>query len=101
MNLILFGIWDIPVSTYLIIYLGLGILGFLLCYFHKYFIFAVFPVLLWLCISDFNQFYSNQITPHPQYVFQVVLAMITAFSATIFGTILNRRKLKNKFPNLL
>lgn len=94
MNLILFGIWDIPVSSYLLTYLSLGVLGFFLCYFHRFFAFVFIPLLIWLCISDFNEFYKYQVTPASAYVFQVVVAMTFAFSTTICGTILNWRKQK-------
>ncbi len=96
MSILLFGIWDIPISNYWLFYLALGIIGFLLCYFKRYFLALVLPIIIWFSMSDFQSFYQSRqgIYPSNDYVFLAVIAMVLALLASVLGAILNSRKLK-------
>ncbi len=95
MIILLFGIWDKSINDYWLFYFVLGIIGFLLCYFRRYFLALMLPVVIWFSISDFQSFYqSNQgIYPGNDYVFQAGIAMILALLASVLGAVMNNRKL--------
>ena len=95
MTILLFGIWDKPVSDYWLFYCVLGIVGFLLCYFRRYFLVLILPVIIWFSNLDIQSFYQSRqgIYPGNGYVFLAVATMILALLASVFGAILNNRKL--------
>lgn len=96
MNILLFGIWDKSINDYWLFYCVLGIVGFLLCYFRRYFLALMLPVIIWFSISDFLSFYQVRHTIYPgnNYVFQAGIAMMLALLASIFGTMISNRKSK-------
>ena len=96
MSILLFGIWDIPISNYWLFYFALGIIGFFLCYFKRYFLVLILPVIIWFSISDFQSFYQSKqgIYPGNDYVFLAVTSMVLALLASVLGAMLNSKKLK-------
>ena len=96
MEILLFGIWDIPVSNYWFFYGFFGVVGFLLCYFNRYLVVLVVPIIVWFAVSDVQHFYhSINVRPEDSYIFSAVLAMVLAFVLTILGLVVNIRKTKH------
>ena len=93
-SLFLFGIWETPLSNYWLFYLGFGLLGFALCYFHRLFIIPVIPLLLWFAISDLKDFYHYQALLNNNYIFQVIIAIFTSLMMFISGAFLNAQESK-------
>ncbi len=54
MEFLLFGYWGTPISSYLIVYFGLGAIGFLAAYFHRYLLALIIPIIVWFSISDYQ-----------------------------------------------
>lgn len=96
MELLLFGFWDIPISYYWLFYGILGLVGFLLCYFNRYLLALVIPIIVWFAVSDFQHFYKSlNVNPSDSYVFSAFLAMLFAVAVSVFGAIANKRKVKH------
>ncbi|MEJ7861569.1 MAG: hypothetical protein WKF90_08025 [Pyrinomonadaceae bacterium] len=96
MNILLFGIWETPISDYWFFYFVLGIAGFLLCYLNRYLLVLVIPVIIWFSVSDFQNFYhSVNVRPDSLYIFWAFLSMMLAMTASVFGALMNKRKVKS------
>lgn len=93
MEILLFGVWDVPVSSYLWPYLLLGLIGSIACYLNRYFLVLIIPIILWFAISDFRRFYRYDIGPNNEYVFFVGLSILLAMAAAIGASVLNKRKI--------
>ncbi len=95
MEILLFGFWDIPISYYWLFYGIFGLVGFLLCYFNRYLIALVIPIIVWFAVSDYQYFYHIiNLRPDDSYIYSAVLAMVLAIAASVFGDVLNKRKVK-------
>lgn len=92
LSILFLGIWDIPVSSYWIFYLALGLLGFAICYYQRLFIIGILPVLIWFAISDFERFYRYQVSPSNSYVFSVSISICLAICLSLIGTYFNWKK---------
>lgn len=92
MKIFFFGMWDMPITSYLLVYLALGVVGFLAAYVHRYLLGVIVPIIIWFAISDFREFYRSNIGPDPMYVFQVTLSMILAVTVSVYGAFLQRRR---------
>ncbi len=92
MKFLLFGFWDIPVSSYLMFYGALGIAGFFFSYLHRYLLALAIPVIVWFAVADFQGFYRYNVGPANDYVFLVSLSMVFAVIASLAGAALNNRK---------
>lgn len=89
--LLLFGVWEIPLTDYLYFYLALAVIGFVLCYVLRSSIFVVVPVIAWFAVNHVSRFYRYQVGPQPEYAFQVFLAIAAAVGFSVYGLILNKR----------
>jgi hypothetical protein len=95
MNILLFGIWEMPVTNYLYFYLLAGLVGFILCYFNRYLLPLVAIALLWFSITDFTYFYHIiNLRPDNSYIFKATLSMIFAILASVVGAIVNLKKVR-------
>ncbi len=92
MEFLLFGYWGTPISSYLIIYFGLGAVGFLAAYFHRYLLTLIIPIIVWFSVSDYQGFYRYNVGPDNSYVFFVTIAMVLAVAASIIGAVLGKKK---------
>lgn len=96
MEILLFGIWETPVSYYWLFYGIVGLLGFLLCYLNRYLIVLIIPIIVWFAVSDYQYFYHKvNVIPDDSYIFSAVFAMVLALVATVFGFVMNMRKTKS------
>ena len=89
-------LWDVPITNYWFFYLIFGMIAFALCFYKRFFIYAIIPILLWFCIADMHSFYyqdlgSNKVGPEGDYIFQVAISMIFALALAVLGTYLNWR----------
>jgi len=92
MRLLMFGIWDIPISLYWLFYFVLGIIGFAVSYFNRYLFLLAVAVISTFSILDFSDFFGSVTTPSEYYVFQVAISMTFAVLASLAGAILNQKK---------
>lgn len=53
--------WSVPITDYWLFYLVFGIIGFVLCFYSRFFITFVVPLLLWFCIADLRSFYHQDL----------------------------------------
>lgn len=86
--------WSVPITDYWLFYLVFGIIGFVLCFYSRFFITFVVPLLLWFCIADLRSFYhqdlgSKQLGPSNDYVFGVAVSMLITLGLSGLGTYLN------------
>jgi|GEM_PF-5306074 len=96
---ILLGISPPPILRILLAFLIVALIGFALCYLHRYFIFVVLPVFLWLAyylVTDLWFFAS----PSSGYMMFVYLMVLIDFLAIIFGAVLSWKKHKSSFSKL-
>jgi len=92
MEILLFGYWGVPISSYLVVYFGLGAVGFLAAYFHRYFLALIIPIIVWFFVSDYRGFYRYNVGPENSYVFFVTIAMVLAVAASIIGAVIGKKK---------
>ena len=92
MGIFLFGIWDIPVSSYVMLYVALGVVGFALTFLHRYFLVAAIAGIGWLAFKDFGDFYRYQVNPSDFYVLQVTASIAFSILASAAGAILSGRR---------
>ena len=95
-------VWDVPLTDYLLFYFVFGIVGFGVCFAHRFFIASIVPLLLWFCIADIRSFFhqdlgSNKLGPDGIYIFIVAVSMIFAGALAVYGAYLNWRKNRFRF----
>ncbi len=94
MDIFFLGVWEIPISSYLLFYILLGSVGFLVCYWNRYFLALIIPIVGWFVIGDFQDFYRYNVGPPADYLLQVVLSMVFAVAAPLIGAIVSKRKIR-------
>lgn len=86
--------WSVPITDYLLFYFVVGVIGFALCFYWRFFLTVVAPILVWLCIGDLRSFYrqdvgSNKLGPDSDYILIVGVSMIFALGTSLLGAYLN------------
>ncbi|MGI9034911.1 MAG: hypothetical protein ACR2GD_02615 [Pyrinomonadaceae bacterium] len=94
----LFGMSEPVGGSEILAYLIVGLIGFAICYVHRYFIFAVMPIFLWL--AYYIIFYEHFSRSSTDYLI-VYAAVSVDFLAILFSGILSWKKHKNHQKNLL
>ena len=94
MQALFFGMWDTPISGYLIFYLVIALAGFLAGYWKRGLIVGPILAVIWFGARDFQEFYRWQINPPVWYVFSVAICMIFAVVASVIGAILRTLRLR-------
>lgn len=91
---LLFGIWDISVSSYYVQFLALGCLGFGLCWFRRWLIVPVIGLIGYLAFKDFSQMAASSVGPKADslYAIQVYFAILLSLLMTIAGFVMRRRR---------
>lgn len=97
MPALFFGVWDIPVSDYVLFYAVVGILGFLLSYLKRFLIIVPITVVLGFAVRDFLDFYRWQVNPPDWYVITVVVSLLLALVASVLGVVLKAHRLKQQY----
>ena len=99
MNSLFLGIFPPEIAGILLPIVIFGIIGFLLCYFHRFFVFIVLPTFLGCCIYliDYLKFFTDLFS---NYMLTVYLTMILSAIAVIIGTRLSWKKHNGKFSKL-
>lgn len=98
-NSVFLGIFPPAISGVLLPIIVAGIIGFLLCYFHRFFVFIVLPIFAGLCIfiiSDLK-FFTDLLSG---YMLIVYTTMILSVIAITIGARLSWKKYNIKFSNL-
>ena len=77
---------------YWLFYLTMGAIGFMFCYFYRFFIIIAVPVIGWIIVSDFSRFYRFNVKPGERYIFLVAISMLIALSMSALGAYENWKK---------
>lgn len=85
MQVLLLGIWDIPVSEYWIFYLLLGLAGAIGAFIHRYLLGIFFLALLYFVVQDFRDFYRYSVHPSDWYIFQFMVGILLSAALAVFG----------------
>jgi lipopolysaccharide export LptBFGC system permease protein LptF len=97
-SVILFGMSEPSIWGWVLVYLIIGLIGFSLSYIHRYLIFAVVPIFIWLSyylVNDFSKYFFSQTEKNLAYVL-----ILFDISAIIFGSVLSWKKHKIELKNL-
>jgi hypothetical protein len=98
MFVLLFGIWDISVSTYMLFYVALGLAGLFLSYWKRFFALISIAVVIGFAVRDFQDFYRWQVHPSDNYVLTVGMFIVLAIIAPVFGAILRTQRIRRQSP---
>ncbi|MDQ6785501.1 MAG: hypothetical protein M3033_01595 [Acidobacteriota bacterium] len=90
--ILLFGMEGPSIWGFVLSYLIVGLIGFAICYIHRYLVFVVVPIFFWLAYY-MNNGLSQDLPNHK--MLGLILTLFSFF-AIVFGAILSWRK--NKSP---
>ncbi len=87
-----------PIWGMILVYLIVGLIGFAICYIHRYFVFAVMPLFLCLAYFMFLNLPLSYLAPTERRIGYFLI--LIDFLAVVFGALLSWRKHKVERANL-
>jgi len=91
MYLLFLGIFPPNISEFLLPTVVGGIIGFILCYIHRFLAFVIIPVFLFWCVYQINylEFFTALIST---YMLIVYSTMLLSLAAMLVGTLLSWKR---------
>ncbi len=95
---LLLGFWDIPVSSYYVEFFAIGLLGFGLCRFRRWFIVPILGLIGYLTATEISRMASSSVAPNLDswFALQVYFAILCSIILAYAGFVTGRRKARSK-----